>query len=69
MSKKILSPIGSLLLGKKKKAAPVAAPVAAAPAKKGPIITQLGKTATAPPSPLRRRIGGIGTILSDKLGA
>lgn len=65
MSKKIISPIGSLLLGKKKKKAePEAAPVAAPT--KGPKVTPLGAAGL----PLTKRKASVGTIfgLSEKLG-
>lgn len=68
MAKKILSPIGSLLLGKKKKKA--GDPAAAAPAAKGPKVTPLGAAGlplTKKRSPLDVARGTI-LGLSERLG-
>ena len=63
MSKKIISPIGSLLLGKKKKKA--AEPVAAPTPTRGPKVTPLGSAGL----PLTRRSTGSTFFgLSDRLG-
>lgn len=76
MAKKIIGGIGSVLGLKKKKKAPAAPEAATTKTAWEPVIKQLGgspaSTSAASALAARRRAGlggGLGTLLSDKLGS